>query len=259
MKKLFLLLIAIIIIPGLMVFTGCDIVTGSGETQTFEMDFTNFTRIEISTGFDVQITRADNFYVSITVDKSLYEYLTLGKRGDTLLIGLKSNRTYTAAVRKAVINLPDLRRLELSSGASAIITGFSLNHAIDFELSGGSNLFLNPLQAGDAGFVLSGGSRVTGTVKIENGSFDLSGGSRLEIQGTAAGIKIKADNAGEIDVARLPVATADVALSGGSHAIISVTDIMNVNLSSASVLEYIGNPKLGSMKMSGGSTLNQIE
>lgn len=114
LKTISICTIILILTSGLAIFTGCDIVTGSGQTQTFEMDYKNFSRVEISTGFDVSITRSDSFYVSITIDKSLYEYLTLGQRGDTLLIGLKSNRTYTAAQREATINLPDLRRLQLS-------------------------------------------------------------------------------------------------------------------------------------------------
>lgn len=247
------------LLSGITLFTGCDIVTGSGETQTFEMDYTDFTRIEISTGFNVRITKADDFYVSMTVDKSLYEYLTLGKRGDTLLIGLKSNYTYTAATREAVINLPDLRRLALSGGSTAAVTGFSVTHPVDFDVSGASSLTLNPMTAGDTGFIVSGGSKVTGSIEMNNGTFTISGGAALTVKGKGAGIKLNGAGASVITLDQFPVGAANIELSGGTRAVICVSDLMDVNLDGASSLEYIGNPKLGSMKMSGGSMLNQIK
>jgi hypothetical protein len=236
---------------------GCDIVTGSGETSTFEMDYKAFTRVEISTGFDVAITQAETFSVSITVDKSLYEYLSIAQRGDTLHIGLKSNYTYTAAARQAVIKLPDLRRLELSGGSKAVVTGFAVTHTMDFKLSGASNIVLNQAQAGDAGFVLSGGSTASGSLEMQNGSFELSGASTMEFTGSANEIKVNAAGASTVTLEGFPVVTAGIELSGASRAVINVSDLMDVNLSGASNLEYIGSPKLGKMDMSGGSTLNQ--
>lgn len=257
LKKLSFYLVALIIISGLAMLSGCDIVTGSGETSGFELAYSDFARVEISTGFDAEITQAEEYFVSITIDKSLYEYLVIAQRGDTLHIGLKPNYTYTAAFRQAVIRLPDLRRLELSGGSKAEVTGFSVTHAIDFELSGASGLVLNPTQCGDAAFILSGGSSVNGDIAMGNGRFDLSGGSTLELTGTAAGIKIDASGSSDVALEEFSVTSADVELSGGSHAVINVSDIMYVNLSGASSLEYTGSPKLGRMDMSGGSTLEQ--
>jgi hypothetical protein len=53
------------------------------------------------------------------------------------------------------------------------------------------------------------------------------------------------------------VTSAEVDLSGASHAVISVSDRMDVNLSGASGLEYSGDPKLGSLNVSGGSTIRE--
>jgi len=252
---LFTALLALLAVPAALV--GCDVVTGSGETSTFELAYTDFTRIEIGTGFDVEITQAETYFVSITIDKSLYEYLSLAQRGDTLRVGLKDNYTYTAAARRAVIHLPDLRRLELAGGSRAVVTGFSVTHTMDFELSGASGLVLNPTSSGDAAFTLSGGSTATGDIELQNGRFDLSGGSTLELTGTAADIRINASSGSTVTLEEFPVATAGIELSGASNAVINVSDIMNVKLSGASNLEYLGSPKLGSMDMSGGSTLNQ--
>lgn len=261
MKKTLAAFLAIIaVISGLTALTGCGvIVAGSGVTQTFEMDYTNFSRLEIGYGFDMAITRADTFYVSITIDKALYEYLNIGQRGDTLYIGLKPNNTYTAASRTGIIQLPDIRRLELSGGSKAGITGFTMEHNVDFDLSGASRLVLNPMQAGDTSITLSGASTVEGKIQISDGSFDLSGGSKLTLDGTANSLKISASGASTADIINIPVATASIELSGASYAVVRVSDVIDVDLSGGSELDYAGSPKLGKMEISGGSKFDQIE
>ncbi len=259
-KNVLPILLAAMLISGLMAFTGCgDIVTGSGETQTLELDYANFSRVEINTGFDMEITQADSFFVSIEIDKSLYEYLTIAQRGDTLHIGLKANRTYTAASRSGIIRLPDLRRLELSGGSRANVTGFTMTHNMDFVLSGASSMALNPMQAGDTSFVLSGGSTAEGNIQMSNGSLDISGGSTITLAGTASDMKVNASGASSVTLDGLPLTTASVELSGASKATIKVSDILDVKLEGGSNLDYTGSPKLGNIEISGGSKFNQIE
>jgi hypothetical protein len=256
--KIILCLAVLILLTSLDAFSSCrDIVTGSGETTTLELAHSDFTRVEIATGFDMAISRADDFYISITLDKSLYEYLTIAQRGDTLLIGLKPDYTYTASSRSGIIRMPDLRRLVLSGGSRAAVTGFSEDHAVDFELSGGSVLQLDPMQAGDTGLTISGGSVFTGEITMKNGNFNLSGGSKLTLKGSAASIRVNASGASEVTLYEFPTPNADMVVSGASRALIKVSDLLDVNLSGASTLDYIGSPKLGGIKISGGSKMNQ--
>jgi hypothetical protein len=258
--KFILCLAVLVLLAGLAAFSGCrDIVTGSGEITTLELAHANFTRVEIATGFDMTITRADAFYLSITLDKSLYEYLTIAQRGDTLLIGLKPDYTYTASSRSGIIRMPDLRRLVLSGGSRATVTGFTEDHAVDFELSGASVLQLDPLQSTDSNLTISGGSTFTGVMTMKNGNFNVSGGSKLTLKGSAASIKVTASGASEVTMEEFPAPTANMVVSGGSSAVINVSDLLDVNLSGASTLDYIGSPKLGGIKISGGSKMNQRE
>ena len=69
LKKLSICLVVVVLLTGLTAFSGCgNIVTGSGETTTLELAHSNFTRVEINTGFNMDITKADEFYISITID-----------------------------------------------------------------------------------------------------------------------------------------------------------------------------------------------
>jgi hypothetical protein len=221
------------------------------------MDYIDFTRLDIGSSFMADITRADAYKVTITVDKSLTEYLTVEQRGDILHLGLKAGYTYTDAERRAVITLPDLRGLELSGSSEAKVGGFSTSHAVDFQLSAASALDINGVKAGNTGFELSGSSEVRGRVEMDNGSFDLSGASFIDLTGLAKDMSIEASGGSEINLEEFPVDTAAVNLSGGSFAFIDVKSRIDIDLSGGSELTYTGDPKVGSIDVSGGSIVNR--
>jgi hypothetical protein len=246
-----------VMLAALGLVTGCKVVTGSGETVTWEMDYSDFTKLDIGSSFDIEITRADTFLVKITIDKALNEYLSVDQRGDTLRVGLEPGAVYTNTQQEAIIKLPDLRRLELSGASRASVSGFSTTRSVDYELSGASKLELKDMKSGDTGLKLSGGSEASGNIKMDNGSFDLSGASWLELEGSAGDISIDGSGGSEISLADFPVTNAGISLSSGSSAIVSLNGRMDLDLSGASEVEYIGSPKLGSINMSGGSTVNQ--
>ena len=53
---------------------GCEFtVTGSGDLDTREMDFDDFTRIEARQGFQVEVIRSDSYSVVITADDNLFD------------------------------------------------------------------------------------------------------------------------------------------------------------------------------------------
>lgn len=254
---LYLALGLVLLIP--LGAAGCAVVTGSGEVDTQEMDFSDFNKIDIGSAFDVQINRAESYLVRITIDKKLYEYLKIEQRGDTLYISLKPNYVYRDTTQQAAVSLPDLRQLKLSGASKGTVTGFIMTHSLDFELSGASHLELGHTIAGNSGFSLSGASRANGSIEMDDGRFNLSGASRINLSGTAKGISIDASGASDVNLAALTALTADVSLSGASDAVIDVVNSMNIDLSGASDLEYSGNPKLGKIDMSGGSKLNKRE
>jgi hypothetical protein len=256
---LWLALLLAAVLPAFGLVAGCKSITGSGETVTWVMDRADFAKLDIGSGFDVNITRADAFLVRITIDKALNEYLSIDQRGDTLRIGLEANNVYTNTEQKAVITLPDLRRLELSGASKASVSGFSTGRSVDYELSGGSRLKLVGMRSGDTGLKLSGESEASGDIKMDKGKLDLSGGSRLELDGSATDIDISGSDESEIALADFPVTNASISLSGASRATVRLTGRMDLDLSDASAVDYIGNPKLGDINMSGGSTVNHIQ
>ena len=77
------------------------------------------------------------------------------------------------------------------------------------------------------------------------------------MQGSANDIVIDASGASRAELAAFPVNNADVKLSGASRGTVNMDGRLDVDLSGASKLDYLGNPTLGTFNVSGASTLTQ--
>ncbi len=191
--------------------------TGSGTPVTETMSITGFTSVSAAMGFRVEITESSTYSVRVTVDDNVVDKLRVTKTGDTLSIALDPG-IYTFMSLRAVVSMPDIEGLELSGGSRGSISGFVGLASLDLELSGGSH-------------VDAEGSAIDLTV-------DASGGSTLDLED-------------------FPVHDADIGFSGGSSGTISLDGNLDVDVSGGSRLWYVGNPTLGSIDTSGGSSVQK--
>ncbi len=219
-------IVVIIVIIGListMIFLGgwapLGEVVGSGNLVTEEEFFSDFTSVDAGSGFNVEISQSSSYSVLVTADDNVMDKIYVSKSGDTLNVGVNWGVSLSSVTLKVKITLPDLRRLELSGGAEGIIEEISSTDSVSFDLSGGSQL----VGHGEAG----------------NLEIDISSGSQLDFT----------DFTGQ-DV--------NIEVSGGSQATINLDGTLNADLSGGSQLYYIGDPTLGNIETSGGSTINTV-
>ena len=236
MKKAIVgVLMVVLLTSGLL--AGCGgVVIGSRNLETQSFNYSDFTQVEAHNGFQVELTRSSVFSIVITIDDNLIEYLEVDKSGDTLRIRLQQNRLYTSATLRAKITMPDLNRLDLSGGSQADVTGFTLSHDLSIELSGGS--------------------RVTGDISADEVDLKLSGGSRIDLVGSADNLVADGSGGSHFELGSFPVGNANIKISGGSRATVDVSGTLDVDLSGGSRVLYDGEPKLGNIDLSGGSTVN---
>jgi hypothetical protein len=214
-------------------------ITGSGNLVTQEETVTGFDKVTASHGFNVDVSQGDTFSVIIRVDDNILEHVDVSKKGNTLRIGLKRNRNYRLknATLEAAVSMPTLVELELSGGSHASITGYISTEDFDADLSGGSHL--------------------RGDIEAENAEFGLSGGSHLTLSGSAQDLKLDASGGGQIDLGDFSVVDANVEMSGGGWATVNVSSRLDVDASGGSHVQYIGNPTLGDIDTSGGSSVER--
>jgi len=252
-------LVAVLLTSGLS--AGCvgHREAGSGNLVTEEFEFSDFTRVEVGSAFEVEIVRADSYRVSVTADDNLFEHIQVSKQGETLKIGLKllPLRPLFTTLR-AEITMPRIYDLDLSGATRGTVSGFSSTENLDVGVSGASSLNLVEMSAGDVEFELSGASKARGEITAGGDArIDLSGASSVQLQGSASDLVIDASGASRAALDNFPVANADVELSGASGATVNLDGILDADLSGASRLSYIGEPSMGDINTSSGSSVSK--
>jgi len=233
-------------------------VIGSGKLVTRDMDFKDFTIVEVGYAFEVDVTQLSSYSVSITMDDNLFDYLQASKTGERLIIRLKPGYNYQSVTLRAKITLPDLYELGLSGAAHGTVEGFSSSHRFIVGLSGATSLNMADMSAGDTRIEVSGASRVIGGITVSGDvQFIVSGASTVELEGAANDAVIDVSGASGLGLSDFPVHNADVKLSGAGRATVSLDGRLDADVSGASQLLYTGSPTMGDIETSGGSTIGK--
>jgi hypothetical protein len=263
--------------------TGCDVVfttsedgeKGSGNLETRQYDFTDFTRVDIGHAFRYEIEQSDTYSISITADDNIFKNIEVEKDGDTLRIGLKPFISLFGSVTlEANITMPRLIGLESSGATRGTVTGFNTGDNFDLEISGTSRVNLvdiatgnikgnisgaskleGKITAGDIDMEISGASNFNGDLTAQDLILDFSGASKIDVKGSGNDILLDASGASRIELDDFSVNDADINLGGASSCEIDINGTLEVSLSGASKLVYTGEAVIIGTDISGGSLL----
>lgn len=197
---------------------GSTTISGSGNVVSQDFDLTDFDQVDISHAFNVDITQGESYSVIVRVDDNLVEYLQVVKQGNALKIGLKPNFGFTVrnTTLNAEVTMPFLTRLEASGSSDVTASGFDSDQAFRVRLSGASSAVLS---------------------------------------GSAGEVTVDASGSSDADLAEFLVGDARVDASGSSSVTVNVSGRLDVDASGSSDVFYLGNPTLGSIDTSGGSSV----
>ena len=266
-KTLMAILVGLLLTTLLM--SGCQTIlvtkngdTGTGEPETRQFNFTEFTHVDIGSAFSYEIKQSDTYSISITANNNLFDDIEVTKEGQTLKIEREVPEIPWAIFNfgpspKVVITMPQLYGLNSSGATNGAVSRFSSTDDLDFTVSGASSVELLAISAGDVSFHVSGASDVSGDIKAGDIELDVSGASSVQLEGSASDIEIEASGASQLKLASLTVNNASVTLSGASDCTLNLSGLLDTKLSGASTLEYIGEPTLGKMDITGASTLQK--
>jgi hypothetical protein len=210
---------------------------GSGNLETEEYAFTNFTKVEISTAFEFEIQQSNSYNISVTADDNVMDYVQVSQDGQTLKIGLGTVTWFGPKTLRASVTMPQLRGLTVSGASHGDIYDFSSTEDLDITVSGAS--------------------RVNGDITAGNAEFDISGASTIQLEGSANDMVAGVSGASRCNLGSFPVNNADVNFSGASSGTINLDGRLDADLSGASRLWYIGEPTMGTINTSGASSLSK--
>ena len=215
-------------------FVSCD-VEDPGPLQEVTREFAaiDFDQLEMGSGFHIDVEQSSIFSVTAKGDRRNINDLEVYTIGNTLIIEYDDagNRRHDTHI---IIRMPELKAVHFSGGSKSAIRGFESDGTFSCYLSGGS------LAQVDAGY------RYTSVM--------LSGGSTLRMYGLGDEISGEISGASELRAFDYPVRSAELNLTGASHARVTVSDELTVTASGASDLIFRGNPTVDK-NISGGSSV----
>jgi len=226
------IIIAVLILRGLP-----GGLVGSGNLETEQYAFTNFTEVEIGSAFEFEIKQSSSYSINVTADDNVMDYVQVSKDGQTLTIRLRRFISIGPVTLRASVTLPQLHGLTASGASRGTVSNFSSNEDLDITVSGAS--------------------RVTGDVTAGNVEFGISGASTIQLEGSANDIDANVSGASHFNLEAFTVNNADVNFSGASSGTVNLNGRLDANLSGASRLWYIGEPTMGDINTSGASAISR--
>ena len=222
--------------------TACNVqgsnVFGSGNIVEQTVEATGFDRVDASGAFQVRIHQGDSYSVVVRIDDNLVRCLDVYVSGSKLNVGTRSECWITNATRmEADITMPTLTGIELSGASHATITGFDSS----------KDLYVN----------VSGASSVEADISAGNVTVNASGASHVTLTGSGGDLTAEASGASHIGLEDFPVQDASIQVSGASSVTVYANGRLSAEASGASHVYYLGEPTLGNVSTSGGSSLGR--
>ena len=240
-KALSSLLILIIVSAIVIVAVGAVAVyfwLSPGELISEEMQFSDFTAVDVSSAFEVEITQSSSYSILITADEKIFDNIEVTKTGNTLSIGVEPGIVISLSSLKAKITMPNLVELALSGASRGTIEGFSSSESFVVGLSGASRLDMQDINVGD--------------IEVE-----LSGASTLIAEGSGGNLVSIVSGASRLDLTDFPIDNSDLSISGASQVTVNLVGTLDAVVGGASTLYYIGEPTMGDIDISGDSSIDK--
>jgi len=237
MKRTTSTLTGLLVLSALLL-AGCAApVKGSANLTTKDYAVSDFSGVNISSAFKVEIRKADTFAVTVTTDDNILDKVEVKTSADTLTIGLKPGHgLIDSTTLQALVTMPTLRHLSASGASHAVLEGFTSPQ----------NLVLD----------LSGASSVSGEMAVLEMLMDVSGASTVALSGSTVTLSAQLSGVSHLRLEDLKLVDANINMAGASDATITMTGRLDADLSGASKLYYGGAPTLGDIQTSG---LSKVE
>jgi hypothetical protein len=240
MKIRYFSTLAIAAIASLSILSSCNIncKKGSGHSVTETRRVGDFTKIDISGGYRLNIKQDSSMDITVTADDNLMKYIQTTVSGGKLKIYSKKSLCNAGEM---VVNV-SVRTLEAISASGAVEV-----------VSQGK------IVTGNLNLDLSGATRVNLDLNAANVVTDGSGATEVRLKGQAASHKIELSGSGKLYAFDFVASDYRIETSGASHCEINVLKSLSVETSGASEIKYKGSPANISNHKSGASSIQQVQ
>jgi len=213
-------------------------VRGSGHSTTETRQTSQFSSIDVSGGFKVNLKQDSSNKVTITADDNLMKYIKTSVEGNKLRIYTKRNLCNSGEL---VVNIGFKNIEELRASGAVEFNGDSKINAKDVRID------------------LSGACKVNLDLNAASVRTSGSGATEISLKGQAASHDVDLSGSGKVFAFDFVVGSYNIQTSGATHCQINVLKELNVHTSGASEIEYKGSPSSVNNDKSGASSIKKVD
>ncbi len=217
--------------------TSCmfDGVKGNGDVITKNRKISNdFTRIKVSRGLEVYITKSSSVSLVVEADENLHDLIKTEIKNGTLIITSEKN-IWQARSKKIHLSVENLNEILVSSGAEVYSE--------------------NTLSYDDMKVSVSSGSEAKLHLNVNNLICKSSSGADIKLTGKTIDFDVSASSGSDILAYNLETENCTANASSGSDIKIYVTGTFVGTATSGADIRYKGNPKVVQKNSSSGGSI----
>jgi putative autotransporter adhesin-like protein len=217
--------------------TSCvfDGVKGNGDVITKKRKISNdFTKIKVSRGLDVYITKNSNVSLVVEADENLHDLIKTDVKNGTLIITSEKN-IWKARSKKIHLSVENINEILVSSGAEVYSE--------------------NTLSSNDMKVTASSGSEANLSLQVNNLVCESSSGADIKLTGKAIDFDVSASSGSDILAYNLKAENCTAKASSGSDIKVYVTGTFDGTATSGADIRYKGNPKVVRKNSNSGGSI----
>lgn len=196
----------------------------------------DFSRIKVSRGLHVFITKNNHVSLEVEADENLHELITTEVKNGTLIITSTKNIGWAKA-KNIHLSVKKLNEILVSSGAEVSSENTMATKSLSVDASSGALVKLQ--------------------VNVADLTCDTSSGAMVRFKGRAIDFEATSSSGSNINAFDLDSKNCDVSASSGSNIKVNVSDRFEGKASSGGNIKYMGNPKKASKNKSSGGSISR--
>jgi len=203
-----------------------------------------FNGIEVSTGVSVDFTQSNKQSVTVNVEPDKQQYVITEVENGILKIFIRNKGVRNLNINnlKVTVSGPKLSRLTTKSGASFKAVNPIIETTFAASCNSGSLVSGTFKVSTNTALEIESGSSVKMNLETKSLALEANSGSSLKLSGKADSGAISASSGSSVSAGDFVMKTAVVEASSGSSVKINTTESITASASSASSIQYKGNP-----------------
>jgi hypothetical protein len=230
-------------------FDDQEVIRGSRDMVTVDLEVEEFDRISIMGSGDVALKQGGGPSILVTIDDNLLEYLQAEVENGQLILGFDPEKSRTKDLRPSRtitfdITLPDLSELAIYGSADVKADEMELDQ-FTIDIYGSGDVWMDHLLCSEVAMNVFGvGDIEVLDLKADHLEVSIPGIGTVRLAGEVIEQDIVLPGSGRYLSRNLQSKIADVRMSGMADAKIWVTDELYADIVGSGDLQYYGNPEV---------------